>query len=162
MEFGCAGIIAHDLWYTFSPSRAGLSTLSTCNAADFDTQIAVYEGLDLPLTPERLVACNDDSNGCEGYTSSLTFAHECGKKYLVQIGGYGDSRGSGYLTLTRDLSQPPCEANSPADITGDGRVDGADMGRLLAMWGSAGISDLNGDGVTNGADLGLLFAEWTD
>jgi hypothetical protein len=35
------------------------------------------------------------------------------------------------------------------------------MGRLLAMWGSAGISDLNGDGVTNGADLGLLFADWT-
>ncbi|NCF40719.1 MAG: hypothetical protein GWP75_11460 [Planctomycetia bacterium] len=47
--------------------------------------------------------------------------------------------------------------NCPEDLNGDGSVTGADLGLLLAAWGTAG-ADLNGDGNTNGADLGLLLA----
>jgi len=47
-----------------------------------------------------------------------------------------------------------------ADITGDGRVDGADLAELLGGWNDAGASDLNGDGNTNGADLSLLLGNW--
>lgn len=46
------------------------------------------------------------------------------------------------------------------DLNGDGAVNGADLGILLASWGQAGASDLNGDGTTNGADLGVLLANW--
>ncbi|MHC4976917.1 MAG: hypothetical protein ACYTF7_09985 [Planctomycetota bacterium] len=46
------------------------------------------------------------------------------------------------------------------DFNGDGFVNGADLGLLLANWGLAGAADLNGDGTTNGADLGLLLAAW--
>jgi hypothetical protein len=46
------------------------------------------------------------------------------------------------------------------DLNGDGTVNGADLGLLLAGWGAAGSTDLNGDGTTNGADLGLLLANW--
>ena len=50
-----------------------------------------------------------------------------------------------------------------ADITGDCRVDGSDLGVLLAQWGPCTgtcTADLTGDGVVDGADLGLLLAEW--
>lgn len=50
----------------------------------------------------------------------------------------------------------------PGDLNGDGVVNGADMGLLLAQWGrcSGCDADLNGDGIVNGADMGLLLANW--
>ncbi len=50
----------------------------------------------------------------------------------------------------------PC----PADLTGDGSVDGADLGLLLQSWGNTGAADLNADGIIDGADLGLLLSAW--
>jgi len=48
------------------------------------------------------------------------------------------------------------------DLNGDGVVDGADLGILLNLWGSADpTADLNGDGVVDGADLGILLNAWT-
>ena len=52
------------------------------------------------------------------------------------------------------------EVPCPADLNGDGMVDGADAGLLLALWGEPGVGDLNGDGTTNGADIGLMLAAW--
>ncbi len=53
-------------------------------------------------------------------------------------------------------------SGSPADLNDDGLVNGADLGLMLADWGSCGGcgADLNGDGLVNGADLGLLLADW--
>lgn len=48
----------------------------------------------------------------------------------------------------------------PADLNGDGVVDGADLGLLLLNWGKGGTGDVNGDGVVDGADLGLLLQDW--
>lgn len=53
----------------------------------------------------------------------------------------------------------PREAR-PADFNGDGAVNGDDLGRLLAEWGSAGLADLNLDGIVDGNDLGRLLADW--
>ena len=54
-----------------------------------------------------------------------------------------------------------CGMPSP-DLDGDGRVDGADLGLLLAGWGSADPTlDLDRDGSVGGGDLGLLLAAWT-
>ena len=52
----------------------------------------------------------------------------------------------------------PC----PGDFNGDGSVDGADFGSLLASWGPCNDcpEDLDGDGVVNGADVGLMLAVW--
>jgi len=52
-----------------------------------------------------------------------------------------------------------CTASNPADIDGNGAVDGADLGLLLAGWGSSS-PDLNSDGLVDGSDLGLLLAAW--
>ncbi len=52
----------------------------------------------------------------------------------------------------------PC----PGDLDGDGRVDGADFGGLLASWGSCSgcPADLDGDGQVAGGDVGLLLSQW--
>ena len=49
---------------------------------------------------------------------------------------------------------------NPADLNGDGHVDGADLGILLAAWGAPGPTDLDGSGATDGADLGTLLTNW--
>ncbi|HMN95259.1 MAG TPA: hypothetical protein PKC43_03480 [Phycisphaerales bacterium] len=62
-----------------------------------------------------------------------------------------------------------CEGGRMSDLDGDGVVDGADLGLLLAAWGPCAgpglrpcpcAGDLNGDGVVDGADLGVLLAAW--
>ncbi len=71
------------------------------------------------------------------------------------------------VTYVQDFSALPdraCVAKSrpgnPADLNGDGVVDGADLGLLLNNWGNSGLGDINGDGAVDGADLGLLLNNW--
>jgi hypothetical protein len=50
-----------------------------------------------------------------------------------------------------------------ADLNSDGVVQGADLGLMLAAWGSvpAGVAaDINRDGAVDGNDLGLMLAGW--
>ena len=61
------------------------------------------------------------------------------------------------VTWTVDAPETP-----DPDLNGDGRVDGADLGIMLAYWGSTGTDgDLDGDGDVDGGDLGLLLVAWT-
>ncbi len=48
----------------------------------------------------------------------------------------------------------------PGDLTGDSRVDEADLGVLLANWYLGPGGDTNGDGETDEADLGIVLANW--
>jgi len=52
-------------------------------------------------------------------------------------------------------------ATNPADLNGDGVVNGADLAILLTQWGTNGPADINNDGVVNGADLAILLTNWT-
>ena len=60
----------------------------------------------------------------------------------------------------------PDQCSGPsADFNGDGYVDGADFGLLLAAWGNCAPDtpcpeDLDGNGTVNGSDIGLLLAQW--
>jgi predicted outer membrane repeat protein len=50
-----------------------------------------------------------------------------------------------------------------ADITGDGLVNGGDLGALLGAWGIAGptgVGDVNHDGLVDAQDLGILLSSW--
>ena len=50
----------------------------------------------------------------------------------------------------------------PADLTGDGVVNAADLAALLAAWGNAGSpADIDGDGTVGASDLAALLARWT-
>jgi hypothetical protein len=49
----------------------------------------------------------------------------------------------------------------PADLNGDGAVNGDDLGILLGAWGpGGGAADLNHDGYVDGTDLGQLLGAW--
>ena len=49
------------------------------------------------------------------------------------------------------------------DLDGDGRVDAADIGLVIAFWGPCPgcDADLTGDGIVDSSDLGLVIAAWT-
>lgn len=52
------------------------------------------------------------------------------------------------------------------DLDANGAIDGADVGMLLAEWGTcptngACVADLDDDGVVDGGDLGLLLGAWS-
>ena len=76
----------------------------------------------------------------------------------LYIGGKFDS--SGGLPAANFARWDGCATSNPADLNGDGVVNGADLAILLIQWGADGSADFNGDGVVNGADLATLLASW--
>jgi hypothetical protein len=62
--------------------------------------------------------------------------------------------------VNMDTASIQLQPANPADLNGDGVVNGADLGQLLGNWGQPGVTDLNGDGTTDGADLGFLLGNW--
>jgi len=63
--------------------------------------------------------------------------------------------------VAMDSMEIQLRPGNPADLNGDGLVNGADLGLLLIAWGSPGpAGDLNNDGIVNGADLGLFLVGW--
>ena len=52
---------------------------------------------------------------------------------------------------------------SPADINGDGAVNGADLAVLLGAWGPNATSpaDINDDGAVDGVDLAQVLSNWS-
>lgn len=63
------------------------------------------------------------------------------------------------LLVMRGFTQTaPC----PADLSRDGKVDGADLTELLGNWGQPGASDLDGSGTTDGGDITAVLGAWGD
>ena len=62
------------------------------------------------------------------------------------------------LEVTFDLPPSP----PSADLNGDGVVNSADLGLLIAAWNDLGTNpaDLNLDGIVNAVDLGIMIAAW--
>ena len=83
----------------------------------------------------------------------VSFAQDnLGELYVIDHGGqvYKIIPSTGEVTCT-----PP----NPADLNGDGQVNGVDLTQLLGCWGTA-CADIDGDGVTGGSDLTALLAAW--
>jgi hypothetical protein len=57
------------------------------------------------------------------------------------------------------FERQPTGSGCVADFDGNGLVDGADLGVLIASWGTP-VGDLDDDGATGGSDLGILLATW--
>ena len=122
--------------------------------------------LDVVITPDDPCGISDiDQNGIvdENDLASFLLAYQgengdCdndGESDLEEIfNGAADADGDGIP----DDCPPPCVG----DYNGDGFVNGADLGLMMAAWGACGgcPEDLNGDGVVSGADLGLMIAGW--
>ena len=68
--------------------------------------------------------------------------------------------GEHFAALAVELAISAEPAGNPADLNGDGFVNGADLALLLGQWGGSGTADLTGDGIVNGADLAILLGAW--
>jgi hypothetical protein len=66
--------------------------------------------------------------------------------------------GFGGAWTIRLPSPLPCLGDL-APAGGNGVIDGADLGALLAAWGTP-AADLDGDSTTGGSDLGILLGGW--
>jgi hypothetical protein len=61
------------------------------------------------------------------------------------------------ITVNISVSAP----DEPADINGDGAVNGFDLAILLSQWSGPGSADLDLSGIVDGIDLAFLLARWT-
>jgi hypothetical protein len=101
-----------------------------------------------------------------GSVMNLTRTRICGNVAPngAQVGQSGngivnDLGGACVMTACASCPAPPC----PADLDGNGFVDAADLGSLLAAWGACGKScpaDINGDGVVSAADIATVLDAW--
>jgi len=94
------GVTSAGVWYTYTETIPGLIsdiTLSTCDDADFDTKISVYEGDCGALT---CVAANDDGAGCGAFTSELTFQSDGVSTYYILVHGFGGAVGDFNLSVS--------------------------------------------------------------
>ncbi|MFM8698256.1 MAG: hypothetical protein ACKOF7_06245 [Phycisphaerales bacterium] len=78
---------------------------------------------------------------------------------LIVVRGYDFTvSGDPVVIVFRINVDAPC----PADLDGNGSVNGDDLGILLGAWGPANGSaaDLNADGFVNADDLGIMLGAW--
>jgi hypothetical protein len=126
--------IHKDLWWRFLAPANGTVVISNCSSSDFDSKIALYAiGSDLAafdpqLLPSMFLKCNDDCEDSLYFTSLLEVTGiRAGRYYLVRLGGYRGSSGSGTLSVTLIPTTPtapdPCAAgNLIAGIEGENTV----------------------------------------
>jgi len=95
-----------------------------------------------------------------GVYALATFDDGSGGGPALYAGGEFTTAGG---VTANNIAKWGCEAGGLfGDLNNDGIVDGADLGQLLAAWGTDdSAADLDGDGTVDGADLGLLLAAWT-
>lgn len=90
---------SNDGWYMYTATMDGSTNFSTCDAASYDTSLALYEG-----SCDNQVACNGDSpnaGSCQPYFSEIDYATTAGTVYYLRIGAWnGDGQGPGTLTIT--------------------------------------------------------------
>jgi len=100
------GQFYRDLWWHFVPATSGLLTVSTCNSANFDSDIAVYSGTCSDL---QLIGCNGDAAGCSLFTSHVAdMPVVAGTEILIRVGGWSiNSIGSGDLIVDIQGPVPP-------------------------------------------------------
>lgn len=98
---GCnaLGVMNQDVWFKFTPDVTGALTLSTCNIANFDTDVVIYEGA---CANKVEIACSGDVVGCANYTSIIEAQPvTAGVPLLLRIGGWGGSdAGTGFFNLS--------------------------------------------------------------
>ena len=108
----CGGNFFNDVWFRFVAPSAGIFFASTCDQSTLDSRIDILDGCG-----GILIACNDDSDLCQTLTSYVEFSAEVGQVYLIRVGSYSDSFGSGTLTLALVGSAPSISSVSPSSGT---------------------------------------------
>lgn len=110
---GFGVILGQDIWFDYTATCTGTATFSTCDTANFDTRLALYNTCGV-CPPIELVGCNDDGPNCADFTSELIVDVVEGACYTFRLGGFGTNSGSGTVRVSCDAPPDGC-----VDATGD-------------------------------------------
>ncbi|MCH2151882.1 MAG: hypothetical protein MK089_00900 [Phycisphaerales bacterium] len=93
----------NDVWFRVNSPGTGTMTVSTCNLVNYDSDLVVYDGWNCDEL--NLLGCNDDGDGCEGYSSFLQIPVTDGQALMLRVGGWqeGDA-GNGSLLVDFKIS----------------------------------------------------------
>jgi hypothetical protein len=108
---GDGGQIGNDVWLRYEAQSSGQLTLTTCEElggwGDFDTDLAVYDGVDCDSLV--LLGCNDDDSDHDcgtkagGWHSTVVVPVTEGNGYLLRIGGWQEGNtGTAWVLLNVD------------------------------------------------------------
>ena len=166
------GDMENDLWFTYTAAETGSISLSTCDPAGFDSDLAVYGGDCAALTE---LACNGDAASdpsCQSFHSQIDdLPVTAGETYTIRLGGWDASEGgAGTLTIdfalpivppTASISVGPLEGIAPLEVTlTDASYGGEDPAASLDIdWGD-GTSDL-GAGLGSTTTHTYMAGSWT-
>jgi len=158
---GCVttGTVAgQDVWCSIGPlDRAATVLVSTCSSTTlFDTLLVAYRGGCAGLQP---AGCSDTGLCPPQSKAELSIDVACDEVVLVRVLGRQGNLGRASVLLSVP-GAPPCPGACPADLDGNGSIDGADLGLLLGGWGIDATGDIDGNGTIDGADLGALLSGW--
>jgi hypothetical protein len=145
-----------------NPSGGTYSAGPQTSSCDTGTSIAASSIHDLKIdvldsAAAVLFTQNANAVGLGETLSNYVFASA--GTFYVRVAPVTTTNGLQLYNATLTITPPP---SNPADIDGDGVVNAADLGVLLAAWGSSlDIADINDDGIVDGNDLGLVLSSWT-
>ncbi|MCH7849966.1 MAG: hypothetical protein IIB53_16590 [Planctomycetes bacterium] len=95
-----------DVWFDYTADFTGAVRISTCDTADYNVKMAVYDGCACPVTEADLIECNDNGPNCiDGTGSEIILAVQQGACYKIRVGGYIAASGVG--TLIIEPTGPP-------------------------------------------------------
>lgn len=130
-EISISGVFeasSHTVWFKFFAPPNGTMTISTCDDADFDTELAVFTVSDCAdFGTYTEIDNNDDASGCTGNRSRLELTSLTpGAEYYLAIDGYnGDSGDFGLvLSTTAPDNDLPCSATAISLISQQGLTEG--------------------------------------
>jgi hypothetical protein len=124
--------LTNDVWFDYPASCSGVLSVSTCNTADFDTRIAVYDTCACPVSDAVLLTCNDNDAACSGLTSEAVVDGVVeGACYKIRVGATGNQTGSGTLRILcapdqcADAAQVSALSSTPGSTENTTINDGA-------------------------------------
>ncbi|MCK4873179.1 MAG: hypothetical protein KAS72_10675 [Phycisphaerales bacterium] len=151
------------------PILAGAWTLYDVPVQPSGTFAYEATGLTCILMESYGLPCTDQRDLAEGGPTSIDQLQGTitvqGRVVTLEASGVieepldPDNPGLGAITLTWFL-HGEVYVPVPGDLDGDGDVDQADLGILLAAYGISDGGDCDGDGDTDQADLGILLANY--
>ena len=98
--------LGRDVWFRYTATFTGTARAHTCNDADYNTELAVYDHpCACPVDPETILGCDAAGENCPGFGSEVIFDVELGKCYTIRVGGVGTASGTGTLSVGEDM--PP-------------------------------------------------------
>ena len=126
----CDGNMATDVWFLYTASATGTATIGTCNAGGTmdDTVLIVYDGSACPTAGAPCIASADDTcantAGGANFMSDVAIPVAAGNSYLIQVGGWNGTEGTGDLSIALGTGPGPIEnCSNGTDDDGDGLID---------------------------------------